>query len=179
VRRAAVLLLVPAGVLVGHALAYAAAGHVHSTTGGVHPDVGHGYLSLAAAVAAPLALAGLFLSAVDGRVASVPLRRVCVLQWATFLLQEAVEHLLAGDALTAVVTSTPLWFGLVTQAAVALGATALLRAAGTTGVRLLALVSRPPMVAAAVGGYPAVPMATPRPRPRRTMAPRGPPLAAG
>ena len=144
----AVLLLVPAGVLAGHALGYNAAGQVHggpAATAG-HP---HGYLAAAAPVATVLALLALAGVAIGraGR-GTVSFRSLLALQWAALLVQEGVEHALAGEPVTTLLTSPALWLSLAGQMAAAAGALLLVRSVRGMGARLvgLAAVSARPFV---------------------------------
>lgn len=147
--RLALLLLLPAGVLTGHALGYAGAGHTHGPAAGPHV---HGYLTAAAAVAAPLALVALLWTvARPGSAARVSFPRVLGLQWAALLFQESVEHLVAGEPLAALLGSRPLWLGLTAQLAVAGGAVLLLRSARAVGARLAALPARLRLLLGGVG----------------------------
>lgn len=147
--RLALLLLLPAGVLTGHALGYAGAGHAHGPAAGPHV---HGYLTAAAAVAVPLALVALLWTvARPGSAAGVSFPRMLGLQWAALLFQESVEHLVAGQPLAALLGSRPLWLGLTAQLAVAAGAVLLLRSARAVGTRLAALPARLQILLRGVG----------------------------
>lgn len=133
----AVLLLVPAGVLAGHALGYAGAEELHG--GAVAVGHSHGYLAVAAAFATLLAAVALATAGAGatGR-AAVPFRRLVALQWSVLLVQEAAEHALAGEPVSTLLASPALWFSLVGQLAAAAGAVLLLRTASALGERLTA-----------------------------------------
>jgi hypothetical protein len=172
---AAVLLVAPAGVLIGHVIAYAASGPGHAPGA-----AGHGYLSSLAAVAVPLAVAGLCLSALGKGAPGVSLRQLCALQCAAFVTQETLEHLVAGEPLVAVVGSVPVWLGLGAQAIVAFGATAAVGAVSVAGPRLLAWFGGRPSVVAppVVQRFDTGGVARPRLRPNLPVTSRGPPAVA-
>ena len=138
----AVLLLVPAGVLAGHTLGYAGAGHVHGGSAGIAAH-SHGYLASASAVATLFAVLAL-VGAAGGvaAVRTVSFRHLLALQWGALLVQEGVEHALAGEPVVTLLTSLALWLSLAGQLAAAAGAALLVRSAGVVGSRLVALLTR-------------------------------------
>jgi hypothetical protein len=136
----AVLLLVPAGVLAGHALGYAGASHVHGGTATAGHS--HGYLAAAGAVAtllAVLALAGVAIARPGA--SRVSFRTLLALQWGLLLVQEGVEHAVAGAPVVTLLTSFALWLSLAGQLVAAAGAALLVRSARAVGGRLAALVN--------------------------------------
>lgn len=139
VHRPAFLVMVPAGVLAGHGLAYLAFGHGHEASH--HLD--HGYLAVVAALAVPLAVAGLATAGWRpattpvGPTAPVGVAPYAALQAAIFVLQEAVEHAIAGHDPASLLDSPLLWTGLLAQAIVAAGITLAIRAAEAVGSRSL------------------------------------------
>jgi hypothetical protein len=116
-RRLMVALLVPVGVWLGHALAYAVGG-----TPGADTSQQHGYLGLAPTLTIPTALVAVAWWAAGrrGRRARLPgALPLAGVQLALFLVQESVEQLAAtGDPLT-VLSAPVLWWGLGAQAMVA------------------------------------------------------------
>ena len=142
--RPALALLAPSGVLAGHAV-----GHLIAPGTGGHP-VDHGYLGLAAAMAAPLALFALaWAGGRSRRVARrpVPLAGLLAAQSLLFGGQEAVEHVLAGNGVIAVLGAPAVWVGLAAQVVTALTLVLLLRASATAGARLAAVVATRAVVA--------------------------------
>ncbi|MDQ3979368.1 MAG: hypothetical protein M3314_07455 [Actinomycetota bacterium] len=136
-----VLLLVPAGVLAGHALGYAGASHVH---GGAAATAGHshGYLAAAAAVATLLAVLALAGVAMARPAASrVSFRTLLTLQWGSLLVQEGVEHAVAGEPVVTLLSSFALWLSLAGQLVAAAGAALLVASARVVGGRLAALTT--------------------------------------
>ena len=134
----AVLLLVPAGVLAGHALGYAGAHELH---GGAAATAAHSHGYLVAAWAVATLLAGVALTTAGAGAAgptAVPFRRLVALQWSVLLVQEGAEHALAGEPVTTLLASPALWLSLVFQLAAAAGAVLLVRTAGAVGLRLTA-----------------------------------------
>ena len=131
-----VLLLVPAAVLAGHALGYAGADHLHG--GSAASGHSHGYLGGATAAAAILAVLALGGVAAGARVRGVSFRRLLALQWAALVVQEGVEHVLAGEPAVALLTSSALWLSLVGQLAAAAGACLLVRSTRAAAARLVA-----------------------------------------
>jgi hypothetical protein len=175
--RLAVLLLLPAGVLAGHAMGYAGAGHAHGAAASPHV---HGYLASAATVAVPLAvLALLWAVARPAAAAGVSFPRMLALQWVALLFQEAVEHLVAGQPVAALLGSRPLWLGLAAQLAVAGGAILLLRSARAVGARLASLPARVHVLLGSAGTAVTATLAgAPRSRRWRAVPARAPPLPA-
>lgn len=110
------LLVAAAGVLVGHAAAYAIphdGGHAH--------DAVHGYLHLLAPLLAPLALmAMLRLTAAEARrCGSLRLGGLVGLQMGLFGTMETLERLASGAPFADLLTSPALWIGLAAQVVVA------------------------------------------------------------
>jgi hypothetical protein len=169
-RRLMIALLVPVGVWLGHALAYAIDG----------PPVAevadqHGYLGLAPILTVPAGLLAVTWWAAGRRGRRVELPgalSLAAVQVALFLVQETVERLaVAGDPV-AVLSSPVLWCGLAAQALVAGVVALLVRAARRTVEALRRRRRRAP--------EPAAVAATPADRPlrRRPCTPvsrRGPP----
>jgi hypothetical protein len=128
-RRLMIALLVPAGVWLGHALAYAIGG-----TSGADTSQQHGYLGLAPTLTVPSALIAVAWWAAGrrGRRARLPgALPLAGVQLALFLVQEAVEQLAAGDPL-AVLSAPVLWWGLGVQALVAVLVALVVRGARRT-----------------------------------------------
>ena len=168
-----VALLVPAGVWLGHALAYAI-----GRPPGAEVAAQHGYLGLAPTLTVPSALIAVtwWAAGRHGRRAELPgALSLAGAQVALFLVQESLERLAAtGDPLA--VLSTPvLWWGLGAQALVAGLVALLVRGARRTVEALLRRAApRSAPASAAVGTKPAE-----RPFGRRCRTPvsrRGPPL---
>lgn len=135
-------LVVPASVLLGHAVGYGvgSGGHGHATTA-------HGYLSVATAGAVVLALAGVLVAAGGShRTARPPVRALPLvgLQAGAFVVLEIIERAVAGEAPSALLGFPPLWAGLAAQGVAALLAVALVRSAATAGTRLVMLLTRAP-----------------------------------
>jgi hypothetical protein len=134
------VLAVPAAVLAGHWLGYLLAGNGHHAS----HRVGHGYLSAAVTVALPALGAALVSVALgsggrgrrcgEGRGGLPAVASLVGAQWAVFVVQELIEHTLAGDALAAV-ASPALWVGLAAQVAVAITVWLLLSGASWAGGR--------------------------------------------
>ena len=172
--RVAVALAAPAGVLAGHAVGYLA-GDAHS---GGHA-VDHAYLSGAAAVVGPLAVAALVWAGLSGArpgARSLPFGPLLAAQWALFFGQEMIEHALAGHGPLAALESPAVWLGLAAQVVVALALAVLLHAAGATAARALAFLARLLAPRTVAGGW-ARPAAWPAPSClcRLRPASRGPP----
>lgn len=165
-----VALLVPVGVWLGHALAYA----IDGPPGAEVADQ-HGYLGLAPILTVPAGLLAVTWWAAGrrGRRAELPgALSLAAVQVALFLVQETVERLaVAGDPV-AVLSSPVLWWGLAAQTLVAGVVALLVRAARRTVEALLRRRRRAP--------EPVAVTATPvdRPlwrRPRTPASRRGPP----
>jgi hypothetical protein len=170
-RRLMIALLVPVGVWLGHALAYA----IDGSPGAEVADQ-HGYLGLAPILTVPAALLAVTWWATGrrGRRAELPgALSLAAVQVALFLAQETVERLaVAGDPLS-VLSSPVLWWGLAAQALVAGVVALLIRAARRTVEALLRRRRRraPEPVTMA-----ATPVDRPlRRRPRTPVSRRGPP----
>jgi hypothetical protein len=170
-RRLMIALLVPVGVWLGHALAYAIGGPP-----GAEVADQHGYLGLAPIVMVPSALLAVTWWAAGrrGRRAALPgALTLAAVQVALFLVQETVERLaVAGDPL-ALLSSPVLWWGLAVQALIAGLVALLVRAARRTVEALLRRRRRRAPEPVAVGATPAD-----RPFGRRCRTPasrRGPP----
>ncbi|MCA1693016.1 MAG: hypothetical protein LC733_12785 [Actinobacteria bacterium] len=135
-------------------------------------------MSLATAVAAPLALLAVLWSMVGDRPATgMPFGRVLALQWTALLFQESTESLVAGHPFTAMLSSRPLWLALAAQLVVAAGAVVLLRSACAVGARLVSRSRLSPLIVTASASAPLRPVAaSPRWRPRLTLPARAPPL---
>jgi hypothetical protein len=171
-RRLMIALLVPIGVWLGHALAYA----IEGPSGADVADQ-HGYLGLAPILTVPAALLAVTWWATGrrGRRAELPgALSLAAVQVALFLLQETVERLeVAGDPLS-VLSSPVLWWGIGAQA-LAAGLVALLVRAARRTVEALLLrrrrrrASEPVTVAATPVDRPL------RRRPRTPASRRGPP----
>jgi hypothetical protein len=170
-RRLMIALLVPVGVWLGHALAYAIGGPP-----GAEVADQHGYLGLAPTLTVPSALLAVtwWAAGRHGRRAELPgALSLAGVQVALFLVQETVERLAAGDPL-AVLSAPVLWWGLGAQALVAGLVALLVRCARRTVEALLRRAAAQPAREPAAAG------ATPAGRPfgRRCRTPvsrRGPP----
>ncbi len=127
--RPALALLAPSGVLAGHAV-----GHLIAPADGGHA-VDHGYLGVAVAMAAPLALLALAWVGARGREVSrpVPLGALLAAQLLLFGGQEAIEHVAAGHGAGAFLGSPAVWVGLAAQVVTALVLVLLLRVTATAG----------------------------------------------
>ncbi len=179
--RPALALLAPSGVLAGHAV-----GHLIAPGNGGH-SVDHGYLGLAAAMAAPLALVALVCAGArgsqpgaGGRKVSrrpVPVGALLVAQSLLFAGQEAIEHVAAGHGVIAVLGSPAVWVGLAAQVVTAVLLVLLLRASATAGARLAAAVATRAMVPGlpVTGKCRAAPEVPMRSRLVAAVASRGPP----
>ena len=136
--RLALLVLVPAGVLASHGLAYQLVAHHHEA--GLHH-----YLAPVAAVAGPLTLLGWVW--VVTRATATPLpspARVAVWQLGGFLAMETAERLVAGEGVLGL-ADAPVIVGLLLQAIVAavlVATTRVARAALTRPRRSRARVQR-------------------------------------
>ena len=133
-RQRAALLLVPAGVLAAHLLGWLTVGGENHD--GHHAVVGHGHLAALAALAVPLALAGLAVAARDGyhgRRTPVRLAAIAAGQVACFVVLEAAEAAVAGTGATPALGQPALWAGLALQVAVAWALRALLRTSAAAG----------------------------------------------
>ena len=168
-----IALLVPLGVWLGHALAYAVGGPPGAEVAGQH-----GYLGLAPTLTVPSALIAVawWAAGRHGRRAELPgVLSLAGAQVALFLVQETIERLAAGDPL-AVLTAPVLWWGLATQALVAGLVALLVRGARRTVEALRRRTRRPAARAVAARATTAD-----RPTGRRRRTPvtrRGPPLPA-
>jgi hypothetical protein len=168
-RRLMIALLVPAGVWLGHALAYAIGGPPAAEVADQH-----GYLGLAPTLTVPSGLlaATWWAAGRRGRRAELPgALSLAAVQVALFLLQETVERLaVAGDPLS-VLSSPVLWWGIGTQVLAAGLVALLVRAARHTVEALLRRRRAPQPVAVAT-----TPVDRPlRRRPRTPASRRGPP----
>jgi hypothetical protein len=172
-RRLMIALLVPVGVWLGHALAYAVGGPPGAEAAGQH-----GYLGLAPTLTVPSALIAVawWAAGRHGRRAELPgALSLAGAQTALFLVQESIERLAAGDPL-AVLTAPVLWWGLAAQALVAGLVALLVRGARRT---VEALRRRPRRPAAGAAAPHAATAERPAGRRRRTpVSRRGPPLPA-
>jgi hypothetical protein len=172
-RRLMIALLVPLGVWLGHALAYAVGGPPGAEVAGQH-----GYLGLAPTLTVPSALIAVawWAAGRHGRRAELPgALSLAGAQVALFLVQETMERLAAGDPL-AVLTAPVLWWGLATQAVVAGLVALLVRGARRTVEALRRRARRPATRTVAARAT-----AADRPPGRRRRTPlsrRGPPLPA-
>jgi hypothetical protein len=169
-RRLMVALLVPVGVWLGHALAYA----IDGPPGAEVADQ-HGYLGLAPILTVPAALLAVTWWATGrrGRRAELPgALSLAAVQVALFLLQETVERLaVTGDPLS-VLSSPVLRWGIGAQALAAGLVALLVRAARRTVEALLRRHRRAPQPVAVA----ATPVDRPlRRRPRTPASRRGPP----
>jgi hypothetical protein len=170
-RRLMIGLLVPVGVWLGHALAYAIGGPPG-------PEVAdqHGYLGLAPILTVPSALLAVTWWAADrrGRRAELPgALSLAAVQVALFLVQETVERLVVAGDPVAVLSAPVLWWGLGAQALIAGLVALLVRAARGTVEALLRRRRRRAPGPVAAGATPAG-----RPLRRRCRTPvsrRGPP----
>jgi hypothetical protein len=166
-----IALLVPVGVWLGHALAYAVGGPPGADAAGQH-----GYLGLAPTLTVPSALIAVawWASGRHGRRAELPgALSLAGAQVTLFLVQETVERLVAGGDLLAVLTAPVLWWGLAAQALVAGLVALLVRGARRTVEALLRRARRPAATTVATAATPAD-----RPSGRRRHTPasrRGPP----
>jgi hypothetical protein len=173
-RRLMIALLVPVGVWLGHALAYAVGGPPGAEVAGQH-----GYLGLAPTLTVPSALIAVawWAAGRHGRRAELPgALSLAGAQTALFLVQESIERLAAAGDPLAVLTAPVLWWGLAAQALVAGLVALLVRGARRTVEALRRRVRRPTAGTAA----PHAAMAE-RPAGRRRRTPvsrRGPPLPA-
>lgn len=129
------LLLLPAGLVLGHEVAY--------TLVDPPPDLlasGHGYLGALGAVSLPLVLLAVAFSALLGtrgeRAPSTWL--VAGSLGGSFVGLETAEQLLAGTSLLDVVGETSLWFGAAVEIAVGLLAAWLLRGSATAAAGFVA-----------------------------------------
>jgi hypothetical protein len=174
-RRLMVALLVPVGVWLGHALAYAVGGPP-----GAEAAVQHAYLDLAPTLTVPSALlaAAWWAAGRHGRRAALPgALPLAGAQVALFLAQETIERLAAaGDPLT-VLSAPVLWWGLGAQALVAGLVALLVRGARRTVEALRRRAANHPAPAPPAAGAP--PAGRPSGRRRRTpVSRRGPPRPA-
>jgi hypothetical protein len=170
-RRLMVALLVPVGVWLGHALAYAVGGPP-----GAEVAHQHGYLALAPTLTVPAGLLAVTWWAAGrrGRRAELPgALSLAAVQVALFLLQETVERLAVGGDPLAVLSSPVLWWGLGAQALVAGLVALLVRAARRTVEALLRRRRRRTPEPVAAAATPAD--RPPRRRPRTPASRRGPP----
>jgi hypothetical protein len=129
-RRLMVALLVPVGVWLGHALAYAVGG-----TPGADTSQQHGYLGLAPTLTVPTALVAVAWWAAGrrGRQAKLPgALPLAGVQLVLFLVQEAVEQLAAAGDPLALLSAPVLWLGLGAQALVAVLVALVVRGARRT-----------------------------------------------
>jgi hypothetical protein len=170
-RRLMIALLVPVGVWLGHALAYAAGGPP-----GAEVADQHGYLGLAPTLTVPVALLAVTWWAAGrrGRRAELPgALSLAAVQVALFLAQETVERLAVDGDPLALLSSPVLWLGLGAQALVAGLVALLIRAARRTVEALRRRERRRVPGPVAVVATPAA-----RPfgrRPRTPASRRGPP----
>lgn len=168
------LVIAAAGVLVGHAFAYA----LPHTDGHAH-DAVHAYLHLATPLLMPLALAAMLrLAAAEARrPGGLRLPGLIGLQAALFCVQEAGERIAVDGSLTALVADPALWSGLAAQAVVAVLVSATVR---LTGRALREFASRVPVGRAipAVGFLAVASALRPAAVPVVTQPLRGPPVRA-
>jgi hypothetical protein len=125
-----IALLVPVGVWLGHALAYAIGGMPATEVA-----QRHGYLGLAPTLTVPSALiaVGWWAAGRRGRRAALPgALPLAVVQLALFLAQEAAEQLAATGNPLAMLGSPVLWWGLGAQALVAVLVALVVRGARRT-----------------------------------------------
>jgi hypothetical protein len=169
-----IALLVPVGVWLGHALAYAI-----GAPPGAEVAAQHGYLGLAPTLTVPSALIAVawWAAGRHGRRAELPgALSLAGAQVALFLVQETVERLVAAGDPLAVLTTPVLWWGLGAQALVAVLVALLVRGARRT---VEALLRRARRRAAATVAAATAPVERPAGRRRHTPASRrGPPLPA-
>jgi hypothetical protein len=174
-RRLMVALLVPVGVWLGHALAYAVGGPPGAEAAGQH-----GYLGLAPTLTVPSALIAVawWAAGRHGRRAELPgALSLAGAQVALFLVQETVERLAAGGDPLMVLSAPVLWWGLGAQALVAGLVALLVRGARRTVEALRRRAATHPAPASAAAG--ATPSGRPPGRRRRTpVSRRGPPRLA-
>jgi hypothetical protein len=169
-----IALLVPLGVWLGHALAYAIGGPPGAEVAGQH-----GYLGLAPTLTVPSALIAVawWAAGRHGRRAEPPgALSLAGAQVALFLVQETMERLAAGDPL-AVLTAPVLWWGLATQALVA-GLVALLVRGARRTVEALRRRARRPAAQTAAARATTADRPARRRRCRTPVSRRGPPLPA-
>lgn len=176
-RHALVLLLAPAGIAVGHVVAYLLAHHDHDAR---HDALaGHGYFEFFAGVAALCAL-GVVVRAVTwerrGQPGRLRVRLLALAQMSGFLLLEVGERAVAGVGPSAVLHEPAVWLGLGAQALVAGGLAVVVR----TLVPLVAAFLSPRLVLCLPAAGPLRPQASVTRRastssPRSPRTSRGPP----
>jgi hypothetical protein len=131
------LLLLPAGLTLGHAVGYLVGGRGHHEAA---PVVGHGYLAVLVRLAVPLAAGALgaaFAGGARRRDVWAPRWDALALQLAgLFLVVEVAEHALAGVGPAHVLHAPTTLWGLVGQALAAWVVTALVRVAHRAGRRV-------------------------------------------
>jgi hypothetical protein len=171
-RRLMIALLVPVGVWLGHALAYALVGVPAAEA--AHR---HGYLGMAPTLTVPSALVAVAWWAAGrrGRRARLPgALPLAAVQLALFLVQEAVEQVAATGNPLALLSAPVLWWGLGAQALVAVLLVLLVRGARrTVEAWQRRPAARPARRAVARPARPAV--ASARRRHRTPASRRGPP----
>jgi hypothetical protein len=151
------LLLLPAGLTLGHAFGYLMVGDGHHAS----EAVGHGYLELVVRLAVPLAVGALAWTFAGGVRQALPCdlrwQRVALQQMGLFLLVELAEHGLAGYGPEHVLHAPTTLWGVVGQVGAAWLVVTALRAAGAAGRRAAPARRRDPI--------PAAPRRFPRPAP--------------
>lgn len=111
-----VLLLVPAGVVLGHVAAYQLVYHDHEARHGAL--AGHGYFRSFAMAAAVCGLAALVRAVVGERrrrARRASVRALAAMQLAAFTALEVGERLLAGRAASNALSEPAVWVGLLAQ----------------------------------------------------------------
>lgn len=162
------VLVLPAGVLVGHAVGYGT-GHADAPSAAAHS-----HLPTMAATAAVLAVVGLVLAAWRGDApprSRLPVLRLAGAQTAAFLLLEAAEHVGVGLSLADLAGSPAVWIGVVAQLGVAAVAVTALGVAAAVPDCAVAL---PGLVLACQRGRTIAPTPPWSPRPPRAALPAGP-----
>lgn len=110
--------LTMAGVLVGHWIAYALA-HPVSSARALALGGSHGYLAGWFAIVLPIA--GLLIGRESirlwklGRMGTINPMKLSVAMAGGFFVQEAIERLITGHGLTAIVSERAVWIGLLIQ----------------------------------------------------------------
>jgi hypothetical protein len=175
-RRVVAALLVPMGVAVAHAVAYALAhpdgGDRARALGSVHAHLGP--LVAVGVVSAAAAVAGAVRAGTAGTPLGLGPGRIAAAQVAAFAAMEVAERLAGGEGWRAAFHEPAVWVGLVVQALVGLAAWVVVRAGERVGVRL---ARRRPRADTAPCACPA-PAHEPAPAvPLTALSRRGPPLA--
>lgn len=111
------VLVLPAGVLLGHAVGYGV-GHHHGA-----PTASHAHLSTVAVVATLLAATGLAVAVArrqsEAAHPALPVWRVAALQTTAFLALESAEQIAVGRSPVELAGSPAIWIGMLAQVAVA------------------------------------------------------------